>query len=99
MATEPPKSAPTTQEHSFPPIAPYPHQHFNTGTYPPPAPPGAYPPYYAYPPSSDGNHADSNGQNGVPPGPPYMMAYPSPHGMVYAYPPQPGQGGFFQNKR
>jgi hypothetical protein len=61
-------------------------------TYPPfsgPYPsPGAYaPPFYTYAPPPDG-HGENGGQPGHHP---YMMAYPPPPGMVYAYPP-PGQG-------
>ena len=55
-------------------------------------------PYFAYPPPSEGTHGDANSPNGVAPGPPYMMSYLPPHGMVY-YPPQPGQGAFYYNNR
>ena len=53
---------------------------------------GAYPPhFFAYAPPPDGNNAE-NGPNGVPnPVPPYMIPLPPP-GMVYAFPPPPGQG-------
>ncbi|KAJ3473422.1 hypothetical protein NLI96_g13008 [Meripilus lineatus] len=93
MASEPSKSSATVaqdpqgQPH---PIAPYPPQF--AGAHYPPLPPGAYPPYYAYAPiPTDGSH-DPSAPNGVPPGGPYLMAFPPPPpGMVYAYAPPPGQ--------
>lgn len=94
MATmsETPKATPPTQEHSYPPaVIPYPHQGFNGGPYPPGPPAGYTQPYFAYPAPPDSNHGEAT-QNGVPPGPPFMMAYPPPPGMVYAYPPPQSQG-------
>ncbi|KAF9459667.1 hypothetical protein BDZ94DRAFT_1239046 [Collybia nuda] len=91
MSTEQPKTAPSAQEHTFPPpTVAYTAQHFN-GSYPPPGPPGAYPPYFAYPPPPEGTNGE-NGQNGAPPGPQYMMFPPPPPGMVFAYNPTQGPG-------
>ncbi|KAF8623828.1 hypothetical protein AX15_006157 [Amanita polypyramis BW_CC] len=85
------KSAPPNQDHPYPPpVVAYTPQPFNGATYATPPPPGAYPPpFFAYPPP-DANHPE-NGQGGVPPPAPYMMAFPPPPGMVYAFPPPQGQ--------
>lgn len=72
-----------TEPAKSPPSQPYP-----AGTYAPFAgayPPGAYPPpFYTYAPPP----TDSNGENAGHHAP-YMMPYPPPPGMVYAYPPPP----------
>ncbi|KAJ4490261.1 hypothetical protein J3R30DRAFT_3420331 [Lentinula aciculospora] len=81
-------ASPTASEHPFPPTAnsastsitpQFPHF---AGAFPPTLPPG-YPPFFAYPPPSDGQQGEGNTAPL-----PYPLLYPPP-GMVYAFPPQP----------
>lgn len=84
MTTEQPKSATTAAPEpapasastsSFPQLPPF------SGSFPP-LPPG-YPPFFAYPPPTDGQQ----GEGGGPAPLPFPLMYPPP-GMVYAFPPQ-----------
>lgn len=85
--TESAKATPPSQENPYPPVVSFPGP-FNS-SYPPAGPPGAYPPFFPYPPPPDGTHTEGN-QNGGPPGP-YMM-YGPPPGVMYAYPHTQPQG-------
>ncbi|KAF7970546.1 hypothetical protein HWV62_23715 [Athelia sp. TMB] len=68
------------------PSHPYPANY----PFPPGFPHGGFPPYYTYAPPPDGN-GDNSGHHA-----PYMMPYPPPPGMVYAY--QAPSQGFYQGE-
>ena len=64
-------------------------QHTNVIPYPAG---GGYPPFYTYPPpptDANGQSADPGASNGAPSGT-YLMAFPPPPGVIYAYPPAQG---------